>query len=366
MSSIYADITGKGSADAGQMAIDDFGGKVLGKPVELVYADHQNKADIAASKAREWFDNEKVDAILDVAASATALAALEVAKSKNKIIVFNGPAAIRLTNEACSPLSVHWVYDTYSLAHGTGYAMVKQGYDTWFFITADYAFGQDLERDTSAVVTANGGKVLGGVRAPINTPDFSSFLLQAQSSKAKVIALANAGADTTNAIKQASEFGIVKGGQKLAGMLVFITDVNALGLEKAQGMLLTTAFYWDMNDETRKWSARFLAKEGRMPTMVQAGVYSTVTHYLKAVQAAGTDESEAVMKKMRELPVNDFFVKNGKIREDGRMMHDMYLVEVKSPAESKGAWDYYKIKGTIPADEAFQPLSASRCPLVKK
>jgi branched-chain amino acid transport system substrate-binding protein len=366
MSSIYADITGKGSADAGQMAIDDFGGKVLGKPIELVYADHQNKADIAAAKAREWFDNDHVDAILDVAASATALAALEVAKSKNKIIVFNGPAATRLTNEACAPLSVHWTYDTYALAHGTGYATVKQGYDTWFFITADYAFGQDLERDTTAVVVANGGKVVGGVRAPINTSDFSSFLLQAQASKAKVIALANAGADTTNAIKQASEFGIIKGGQKLAGMLVFITDVNALGLEKAQGMLLTTAFYWDMNDETRQWSARFLAKEGRMPTMAQAGVYSTVAHYLKAVQAAGTDESEAVMKKMRELPVNDFFIKNGHIREDGRMMHDMYLVEVKTPAESKGPWDYYKIKGTIPAEEAFQPLSASRCPLVKK
>ena len=366
MSSIYADITGKGSADAAQMAIDDFGGKVLGKPIELVYADHQNKADIAAGKAREWFENEKVDAILDVAASATALAALEVAKANKKIMIFNGPGATRLTNEACTPLSVHWAYDTYALAHGTGYAMVKQGYDTWFFLTADYAFGQDLERDTTSVVTANGGKVVGGVRAPLNTSDFSSFLLQAQSSKAKVIALANAGADTTNAIKQASEFGIVKGGQKLAGMLVFITDVHALGLEKAQGMLLTTAFYWDMNDETRKWSQRFLQKEGRMPTMSQAGVYSTVTHYLKAVQAAGTDESEAVMKKMRETPVNDFFVKNGKIREDGRMVHDMYLVEVKSPAESKGPWDYYKIKATIPAEEAFQPLSASRCPLVKK
>jgi len=366
MSSIYADITGKGSADAAQMAIDDFGGKVLGKPIQLVYADHQNKADIAATKAREWFENEKVDAILDVAASATALAALEVAKANKKIMVFNGPGATRLTNEACGPLSVHWTYDTYALAHGTGYAMVKEGYDTWFFLTADYAFGQDLERDTTAVVIANGGKVVGGVRAPLNTADFSSFLLQAQSSKAKVIALANAGADTTNAIKQASEFGVVQGGQKLAGMLVFITDVHALGLEKAQGMLLTTAFYWDMNDETRKWSARFMAKEGRMPTMSQAGVYSTVTHYLKAVQAAGTDESEAVMKKMRETPVNDFFVKNGKIREDGRMVHDMYLVEVKAPSESKGPWDYYKVKATIPAEEAFQPLSASRCPLVKK
>jgi branched-chain amino acid transport system substrate-binding protein len=365
MSSIYADITGKGSADAGQMAIDDFGGKVLGKPIELVYADHQNKPDIAATKAREWFENDHVDAILDVAASATALAALEVAKQKNKIIVFNGPGATRLTNEACGPLSVHWTYDTYSLAHGTGYATVKQGYDTWFFITADYAFGQDLERDTTAVVTANGGKVLGGVRVPLNTPDFSSFLLQAQASKAKVIALANAGADTTNAIKQASEFGIIKGGQRLAGMLVFITDVNALGLEKAQGMLLTTAFYWDMNDETRKWSARFMAKEGRMPTMAQAGVYSTVTHYLKAVQAAGTDESEAVMKKMRETPVNDFFIKDGHIREDGRMVHDMYLVEVKTPAESKGPWDYYKILATIPGDQAFRSLADGGCPLVR-
>jgi branched-chain amino acid transport system substrate-binding protein len=366
MSSIYADITGQGSVEAARFAIEDFGGKVAGKPIELIFADHQNKADIAATKAREWFENEKVDAILDVAASATALAALEIAKQKNKIIIFSGPGATRLTNEACGPLSAHWVYDTYAMAHGTGYATVKQGLDTWFFITADYAFGADLERDTTAVITANGGKVLGGVKAPLNTSDFSSFLLQAQSSKAKVIGLANAGGDTINAIKQAAEFGIMKGGQRLAGMLVFITDIHALGLEKAQGMLLTTAFYWDMNDETRKWSERFKAKVGRMPTMAQAGVYSTVTHYLKAVQAAGTDESELVMKKMRETPVNDFFVKNGKLREDGRMVHDMYLVEVKAPSESKGPWDYYKIKATIPANEAFQPLSQSRCPLVKK
>ncbi len=366
MSSIYADITGQGSVEAARFAIEDFGGKVAGKPIELVFADHQNKADIAAAKAREWFENEKVDAILDVAASATALAALEIAKQKNKIIVFNGPGATRLTNEACGPLSAHWVYDTYAMAHGTGFATVKQGLDTWFFIAADYAFGADLERDTTAVIIANGGKVLGGVKVPLNTSDFSSFLLQAQSSKAKVIGLANAGGDTTNAIKQAAEFGIVKGGQQLAGMLVFITDIHALGLDKAQGMLLTTAFYWDMNDETRKWSERFKAKVGRMPTMAQAGVYSTVTHYLKAVQAAGTDESELVMKKMRETPVNDFFVKNGKLRDDGRMVHDMYLVEVKAPSESKGPWDYYQIKATIPADEAFQPLSQSRCPLVKK
>ncbi len=366
MSSLYSDITGQGSVEAARMAIDDFGGKVAGKPIELVFADHQNKADIAATKAREWFENEKVDALLDVAASATALAAVEIAKQKNKIIVLNGPGATRLTNEACGPLTAHWVYDTYAMAHGTGYATVKQGLDTWFFIAADYAFGADLERDTTAVIVANGGKVLGDVKAPLNTQDFSSFLLQAQASKAKVIGLANAGGDTTNSIKQAAEFGIAKGGQKLAGMLVFITDIHALGLEKAQGMLLTTAFYWDMNDETRKFGERFKAKIGRMPTMVQAGVYSTVTHYLKAVQAAGTDDSEPVMQKMRETPVNDFFVKNGKIREDGRMVHDMYLVEVKSPAESKGPWDYYKIKATIPADEAFQPLAQSRCPLVKK
>jgi branched-chain amino acid transport system substrate-binding protein len=366
MSSLYSDITGQGSVEAARMAIEDFGGKAAGKPVELVFSDHQNKADIAAAKAREWFENEKVDAILDVAASATALAALEIAKQKNKIIVLNGPGATRLTNEACGPLTAHWVYDTYAMAHGTGYATVKQGLDTWFFIAADYAFGADLERDTTAVIVANGGKVLGNVKAPLNTQDFSSFLLQAQASKAKVIGLANAGGDTTNAIKQAAEFGIAKGGQQLAGMLVFITDIHALGLEKAQGMLLTTAFYWDMNDETRKFGERFKAKVGRMPTMAQAGVYSTVAHYLKAVQAAGTDDSEPVMQKMRETPVNDFFVKNGKIREDGRMVHDMYLVEVKSPAESKGPWDYYKIKATIPAAEAFQPLAQSRCPLVKK
>jgi branched-chain amino acid transport system substrate-binding protein len=366
MSSIYSDIGGPGSIVAAQMAIDDFGGKVAGKPIELVYADHQNKADLSASIAREWFDNEKVDAILDVMSSGSALAALEVAKQRKKIIAFNSPGATRLTNEACGPYAIHWAYDTYAMAHGTGYAMVKQGYSTWFFITADYAFGTDLERDTSEVIVANGGKVLGGVRVPINTSDFSSFLLQAQASKAKVIALANSGGDTTNSIKQAAEFGINRGGQRLAGMLVFITDVNSLGLDIAQGMLLTTAFYWDMNDETREWSKRFMAKHGSMPTMAQAGLYSSVTHYLKAVQAVASDESEAVMSKMRATPVNDFFVKNGKIREDGSMVHDMYLVEVKTPAESKGKWDYYKIRETIPADQAFQPLSTSRCPLVKK
>jgi branched-chain amino acid transport system substrate-binding protein len=366
MSSLYADITGTGSVTAAKMAIEDFGGSVLGKPIEIVFADHQNKADIAAAKAREWFDTEKVDAILDVAASATALAALEVARTKGKIIMFNGPGATRLTNEACTPHSVHYTYDTYSMAHGTGLATVKRGDDSWFFITADYAFGHDLERDTADVVKANGGKVVGSVRHPINSPDFSSYLLQAQASKAKVIGLANAGGDTINAIKQASEFGIARGGQKLAGMLIFTSDIKSLGLDKAQGLVLTDAWYWDTNDETRKFAERFRAKDGRMPNMVQAGLYSATMHYLNAVKAAGTDATEPVMAKMRETPINDMFAKNGRIREDGRMVHDMHLVEVKKPSESRGEWDYYKILHTIPAEEAFQPLAQSRCPLVKK
>ena len=363
---VYSDHCGAGSIVAARLAIEDAGGRVLGKPVEIVYADHQNKPDIAAAKAREWFDDQQVDAIMDVAASATALAAIEVAKTKNKIVVLNGPGAVRITNEACSPVSVHWAYDTYALAHGTGLATVKAGYDSWFFITADYAFGQDLERDTAEVVKASGGKVLGNVRVPLNTPDFSSYLLQAQSSKAKVIGLANAGADTTNAIKQAAEFGIVQGGQKLAGLLVYINDVHALGLRTAQGLVLTEAFYWDMNDETRAFSKRFFARVQRMPNMSQAGVYSATRHYLEAVQAAGTDATEPVIAKMKATPVNDVFAKNGRIREDGRMVHDMYLFEVKKPEESKAPWDYYKLVATIPADEAFQPLTQSRCPLVRK
>jgi branched-chain amino acid transport system substrate-binding protein len=303
---------------------------------------------------------------MDVAASATALAVIDVAKTKNKIVVLNGPGAARITNEACTPVSIHYTYDNYALAHGTGGAMVKAGYDTWFFLTADYAFGHDLEQMTTGVVTASGGQVLGSVAIPINTSDFSSALLQAQSSKAKAIGLANAGADTQNSIKQAAEFGIVRGGQKLAGLLVFINDVNTLGLEVAQGMLLTTAFYWDRDEESRAWAQHYFQRMNKMPNMTQAGIYSATTHYLKAVQAAGTDETQAVMEKMRSTPINDFFVKNGQIREDGRMVHEMYLYEVKKPAESKGAWDYYKLVATIPADQAFQPLSESRCPLVKK
>jgi branched-chain amino acid transport system substrate-binding protein len=339
---------------------------VLGKPIEVVAADHQNKPDIASATAREWFDAQHVDALMDVAASATALAAIEVAKTKNKIVVLNGPGAARITNEACTPVSIHYTYDNYALSHGTGAAMVKAGYDTWFFLTADYAFGHDLEQITTGVVKASGGQVLGSVKVPINTSDFSSALLQAQSSKAKVIGLANAGADTTNSIKQAAEFGVVQGGQKLAGLLVFINDINSLGLQTAQGMLLTNAFYWDRDEESRAWAQRYFQRMSKMPNMAQAGIYSATTHYLKAVQAAGTDDTQAVMEKMRSMPINDFFAKNGKIREDGRMVHDMYLYEVKKPAESKGPWDYYKLVATIPADQAFQPLSESKCPLVKK
>ena len=366
MSSIYADITGVNAVAAAKMAVEDFGGTVLGKPIEIVSADHQNKADIASTTAREWFDTQHVDAILDVAASATALAAIEVAKVKNKIIVVSGPGSTRITNEACTPISIHYTYDNYALSHGTGAAMVKAGYDSWFFLTADYAFGHDLENVTAAVVKGGGGQVLGSVRVPINTLDFSSALVQAQASKAKVVGLANAGADTTNAIKQAAEFGIVRGGQKLAGLLIFINDVNTLGLQAAQGMLLTNAFYWDRNEESRAWAQRYFQRVGKMPNMVQAGIYSSTMHYLKAVAAAGTDETQAVMDKMRSTPINDFFVKDGKIRVDGRMVHEMYLYEVKKPEESKGAWDYYKLVATIPAEAAFQPLSESKCPLVKK
>jgi branched-chain amino acid transport system substrate-binding protein len=366
MSSIYADITGIGAVTAAKMAVEDFGGKVLGMPIDVVSADHQNKADIASATAREWFDNQHVDALMDVAASATALAAVDVAKTKNKIVILNGPGAARITNEACTPVSIHYTYDNYALAHGTGGAMVKAGYDTWFFITADYAFGHDLEGVTTNVIKASGGQVLGDVRVPINTADFSSALLQAQSSKAKVVGLANAGADTQNSIKQAAEFGIVRGGQKMAGLLVFINDVNSLGLEVAQGMLLTTAFYWDRNDESRAWAQRYFQRMNRMPNMAQAGIYSATTHYLEAVAAAGTDATQPVMEKMRATPINDFFVKNGTIRDDGRMVHDMYLYEVKKPVESKGAWDYYKPVAQIPADQAFLPLAESKCPLVKK
>ena len=367
MSSLYADITGTGSVAAAQMAIEDFGGKVLGKPVELVHADHQNKADIAASKAREWYDRDKVDAILDVAASGPALAVVPIAKEKNRIAVFSGPGSARLTNDACTAVTVHYAYDTYALANSTARAVVKNGGDSWFFLTADYTFGTTLEKDASDVIRANGARVLGSVRHPLNASDFSSFLVQAQGSGAKVIGLANAGGDTISAIKAAREFGLTTSGkQSLAGLLVYINDVHTLGLEAAQGMLLTTGFYWDHDEESRKWARRFFEKTRKMPNMSQAGLYSSVMHYLGAVKAAGTDETGAVMQKMREMPVNDMFAKNGRIREDGRMVHDMYLYQVKKPSESKAPWDYYKLVATIPGDQAFQPLSASACPLVKK
>ncbi len=366
MSGLYADITGPGSETAAKMAAEDFGGEVLGRKIEILAADHLNKADLAANIARDMLDNQGVEMLYDVAASATALAAGEIAKARNKIVVFNGPGSIRLSNEACGPYTVHYVFDTYAQANVTGLAAVKQGLDSWFFLTVDYAFGHDLQKDTANVVLKSGGKVLGNVLHPLNTSDFSSYLLQAQASKAKVIGLANAGGDTINTIKQAVEFGIMKGGQKISPLLVFVTDIDAIGLETAQGLLLSEAFYWDLNDETRAFSKRFKERVGRVPSAAQAGVYSTVTHYLKSVKAAGTTDSAAVMKVMKETPVNDMFAKNGHIREDGRMVHDMYLFEVKKPSESKGRWDDYKLLATIPGDEAFQPLSQSRCPLVKK
>jgi branched-chain amino acid transport system substrate-binding protein len=367
MSGLYADITGAGGEMAAKMAAEDFGGEVLGRKIEIVAADHLNKADLAANIARDMIDNQGVEMIYDVAASATALAAGEIAKARNKIIMFNGPGSIRLSNEACGPYTIHYVFDTYAQANVTGLAAVKQGLDTWFFIAADYAFGHDLEKDTTNVVLKAGGKVLGGVKHPLNTSDFSSYLLQAQASKAKVIGLANAGGDTINAIKQAAEFGIMKGGQKISPLLAFVTDIDSVGLETAQGLLLSEAFYWDLNDDTRAFSKRFMNRMGgRVPSAAQAGVYSSVLHYLKAVKAAGTTDAAPVMKIMKETPINDMFARNGRIREDGRMVHDMYLFEVKKPQESKGRWDDYKLLATIPGDEAFQPLSESRCPLVKK
>ncbi|CAL74576.1 putative ABC transporter (substrate binding protein) [Bradyrhizobium sp. ORS 278] len=366
MSSLYADITGPGSEAAAKMAVEDFGGEVLGRKIEVIAADHLNKADLAANIARDMLDNQGVEMIWDVAASATALAAGEIAKARNKIIIFNGPGSVRLSNEACGPYTVHYVFDTFAQANVTGLAAVKSGLDSWFFLTADYAFGQDLEKDTSAVVVKSGGKVLGSVRHPLNTSDFSSFLLQAQASKAKVIGLANAGGDTINAIKQAAEFGISKSGQKLSPLLAFVSDIDSVGLETAQGLLVAEAFYWDLNDDTRAFTKRFMERTRRVPTSAQAGVYSSVTHYLQAVKAAGTTDPDAVMKLMRATPINDMFAKGGRIREDGRMVHDMYLFEVKKPSESKGKSDDYKLLATVPGNEAFQSLELSRCPLVKK
>lgn len=367
MSSLYADPSGAGAVEAVKMAAEDFTKANPGIKVEVVYADHQNKADVASTKAREWYDRDKVDMINDLITSSVALAVSATANEKKKIAISNGAAVSRLTGDACNPYTIHYTYDTVAIANGTGNAVVKQGGDTWFFIVADYAYGHQMEKDISEIVRAGGGKVVGSVRHPLNASDFSSFILQAQGSGAKIIGLANAGGDFVNSIKAAHDFGLLKSGkQKLAGTVVFINDIHSLGLQTAQGLLLTTGFYWDLNAETRAWSQRFFERMKRMPSMVQAGDYSSTMHYLNAVKAAGTDDTDAVMKKMRETPVNDFFAKNGKIREDGRMVHEMYLVQVKTPAESKRPWDYYKLVAPIPGDEAFLPLAKSSCPLVKK
>jgi branched-chain amino acid transport system substrate-binding protein len=365
-SGVYADLSGEGSVIAAQMAVEDFKAADKGIKVDIVSADHQNKPDIGAGIARQWYDQDGVDVILDVPTSSVALAVSQVTKEKNKIFINSGAGSTDLTGKQCSPNTIHWTYDTYALAKGTGAAMVKRGGDTWFFITADYAFGKSLEDNTSAIVTAAGGKILGSVKTPFPNSDFSSFLLQAQASQAKVIGLANAGGDTINAIKQASEFGITQGGQSLAGLLIFISDVHALGLPAAQGLVLTEAFYWDLNDGTREWSKRFAAKDGgKMPTMVHAGVYASVLHYLKAVDAIKSKDTAQILAKMKEMPTDDALFGKGQIRVDGRVIHDMYLFEVKKPADSKGEWDYYKLLATIPASEAFRPLSEGGCPLVK-
>jgi branched-chain amino acid transport system substrate-binding protein len=366
MSGLYADLTGPGSVVAAQMAVEDFGAAAKGLKVEIVGADHQNKPDVGSNIVRTWIDVDKVDVIVDVPTSSVALAVNQIVKDKNKVFLVSGAAASDLTGKACSPNTIHWTYDTWALANGTGNAIVKTGGDTWFFITADYAFGHALERDTAAVVEKAGGKVLGKVRHPFPGTDFSSFLLQAQTSKAKIIGLANAGGDTVNSIKQASEFGIVRGGQKLAGLLVFISDVKALGLATAQGLIFTESWYWDSNDVNREFAKKFSERnKGIYPSMIHAGVYSAVTHYLKAVSDLKSDaDGKAVVAKMKSTPTDDKLFGKGTVREDGRKIHPMYLFEVKAPAESKGPWDLYKLRATIPADEAFRPLKDGGCPLV--
>ncbi|HLH90430.1 MAG TPA: ABC transporter substrate-binding protein [Xanthobacteraceae bacterium] len=366
MSSLYSDVSGPGSIVAAKMAVQDFDPAAHGMTVDIVSADHQNKPDVGSNIARQWYDVDHVDAIVDVPTSSVALAVADVTREKNKVFLISGAASSDLTGTKCSPNNVHWTYDTWMLANGTGKALVKTGGDTWFFITADYAFGHALERDTAAVVTANGGKVLGDVKVPLNTPDFSSYLLQAQASKAKIIGLANAGGDTINSIKQGAEFGITAGGQHFAGLLVFVSDVNALGLKTAQGLVLTSTWYWDMNDANRAWTKRWQAERpNKWPTMVVAGVYSSVLHYLKAVAALkNASDGKAVVNKMKEMPTDDILFGKGKVREDGRVIHPAYLFEVKTPAESKHPGDFFKLRATIPADEAFRPLKDDNCPLV--
>ena len=363
-SGVFSALSGVGSVEAARMAVEDFGGMVAGKPIRLIDADHQNKTDLGVEIARRWIDREGVDAIVDVPNSAIVLAVQELARERNRALLVSTAGTADLTGKACSPVGIHWTWDTYAFAASSAKSIVRQGGDTWFFLTADFAFGQAMQRDATRFIEAAGGKVLGGVRHPLGTADFSSFLLQAQSSGAKIVALANGGSDMTNSIKQASEFGIQKDGQTLAALAAYITDVHAVGLDGAQGLLLTTAFYWDRTEASRAWSKRFFARRNAMPTQAQAGVYSVVTHYLKAVAATGSDDAKTVVAKMREMPVNDFFAENGHIRADGRMVHDMYLAEVKKPSESRYPWDYYRILETIPGDEAFRPISEGGCPLV--
>ncbi|MCA6100884.1 ABC transporter substrate-binding protein [Bradyrhizobium australafricanum] len=363
--SVYSDIGGAGNVEATKMAIEEFGGSMFGKPIELVTADALNKADVAATITRKWYEAENVDMIIDMPTSATALAGMEMSKQFEKIMIVTDAASSDITGKSCSPYTLHWTYDTYANAHTVGSAIVKNGGDTWFFITADYLFGHSIERDTGDVVRAAGGKVLGSARHPLNTPDFSSFLLQAQASKAKIIGMANGGADTINTIKQASEFGIVAGEQNLAGIVMFISDIHSLGLKLAQGLIITEAYYWDLNDRTRAFGKRFFERMKRMPTMNQAATYSATLHYLNAVKAAGTKETKPVLAKMRATPVRDAFTDNGVVREDGRMVHSMFLFEVKKPEESKAPWDYYKVLAEVPGDQAFRPLKDGGCPLIK-
>jgi branched-chain amino acid transport system substrate-binding protein len=362
-SGLYADLGGPGSVAAARMAIEDFGGIVLGKPVEIVYADHQNKSDVGAAIAREWFEVGKVDMAIGFDHSAVALAVEQLAAEKNRIAIAGAVGSTAFTGKSCTPTEASWIYDSYALTTSLAKAIVAEGRDTWFFITVDYAFGHSLEADASAAVKAAGGKVLGSVRHPLNTADFSSYLLQAQASGAKVVAFANGGGDMVNATKQANEFGLTKN-QTIVSLLVFISDVHSMELQAAQGLKFVTAFYWDRDEETRIWSKRFFERQGRMPTMPQAAVYSAIRHYLGALEATGTDEAKAVMTKMRERPVNDFYVKNGRLRADGRLVHDMYFAQVKKPSESNGPWDYYKLLATIPGDQAFRPLAEGGCPLV--
>lgn len=366
MAGVTSDITGKGSVAAAELAVKEFGGTVLGKPIEIIFADHQHKADLGSSIARQWYDVGKVDVVVDVPNSGVALAVQSLARDLKKIVMYSGAGTTALTNAQCSPYGFHWTYDTYAVSHGTASAVVKAGGDSWYIIAADYAFGQQLQQDTTDVVTAGGGKIVGSVRHPLNTPDFSSYLLAAQASKAKVVGLANAGGDTTNAIKQAGEFGLTEKGQSMAALIFFIQDVHSLGLKATQGTYLTTASYWDRDEPSRVWSKEFMQKTGSMPSMLHAGVYGSVLHYLKAVRAAGTDQADAVAAAMRAMPINDAFTKDARIREDGRVLREMYLARVKKPADQKYPWDYFEIVRAIAPEESVWPLSDSKCPLVRK